>query len=137
VVADDDRAVGFHEESRTVGEADARASVRLCLDRVAGIKLSLAAGENGFASGSPHDLHIALERDETSAGRVFHLSHMPERIAVFPDVHGGACGEATEHENGDYQIDETLLDNPPIKSKMTGFIPNHWLNRLVEGLNKN
>jgi hypothetical protein len=45
------------------------------------------------------------------------------------DVDSGACGKATKHEDGDYQIDETLLNNPPIKSKMTGLIPNHGLNR--------
>jgi hypothetical protein len=60
---------------------------------------------------------------------MIHNGNIPERIAVLPDVDGGAGGANAQHENGDYQIDETLLNNPPIKGEVTGLIPNHWLNR--------
>jgi hypothetical protein len=59
--------------------------------------------------------------------------YVSQGIAVLPNVEGGACSKAAEGEDGDYQIDETLLNNPPIKCKTTGLIRNHWLSRVGEG----
>ena len=59
-----------------------------------------------------------------------------ERVAVLVNVNRRARREAAKHEDGDYQIDETLLNNPPIKGKMTGLIPNHWLIDLGKGSNR-
>src|SRR6185369_1420459 len=77
--------------------------------------------------GGANDPHIAIERDESCAGRMIHDGDVPERVAVLVDVDRGACSEPAKDENGDYQIDETLLNNPPIIGKTTGFIRNHWL----------
>jgi len=56
--------------------------------------------------------------------------YVSERIAILPNVESRACSNAAERKNGDHQIDETLLNNPPIECKTSGLIPNHCLNRL-------
>jgi hypothetical protein len=129
VIAHDDGAVWFDDERGAVRETDASAAVGLGLNGVAGIKLRVGVGRDSFARCGPDDADVAFERDEPGAGRIVELSGIFEGVAVLPDVKCGAGGHAAEHENGDYQIDEALLNNPPIKGKMTGLIRHHFLDR--------
>jgi hypothetical protein len=64
---------------------------------------------------------------------MFQLGHVFEGISVLPDVDGRTGRYAAEYEDGDYQIDETLLNNPPIKGEMTGLIPYHELSTWGRG----
>src|SRR6185503_15336769 len=127
VVTHDDGAVWLDKERRAVGEGDAGASARLCLHGVAGIKFGVSVGRNHLASGGANNPHVALEGDEPRAGRMIHDGDVPKRIAVQVHIDSGTRGEPAKNEDGDYQIDETLLNNPPIIGKATGFIRNHGL----------
>ena len=125
VITDDDRAVGLDEQSGAIGETDACSAAGLSLDSVAGVELGIAIGGNVFSCGGPDYPDVSLKRDKPRAGGVFHFGDVFEGIAVFPDVEGSAGGHAAEDENGDSQINEALLNNPPIKSKTTGSIRYH------------
>src|SRR5215213_7046850 len=125
VIADDDRAVWFDEQSRAISQADAGPPVGLRLHSVAGIELCVRSSSDSFSSGGPDDADVSFKGHKPGAGGVFNFRDVPEGIAILPDVEGSACGNAAEKENGDYQIDETLLNNPPIIGKATGLIRNH------------
>src|SRR6185369_7908926 len=106
--ANDNGAVWFDEEGRAVGETDASAAACLGLHCVAGVELRVGVGRKHFACRGADDANVALEGNKPGAGWMVYNGDILERIAVFPDIEGGAGSADAQHENGDYQIDETL-----------------------------
>ena len=132
VVAHDDRTVWLNHQRRAVGETDSRPTASLSLDRVARVEFSIGAGLDCLASCRPHDANITFEGYESGAGWGFDLRDVFEWIAIFPYVECCSGGHAAEHKYGDHQIDEPLLNDPPIKGETTSFI-GHGGSVLLRG----
>src|SRR5215204_2065158 len=120
VLGDGDDRVGLDEESRAVGERDARAPVLLCLDEVAGEEARVGARLQALARVGAHDLHAAFERDEArTGGRALGFGRALKGVAVGPDVETDTGDDDEERDDDDDDVDEPLLDDPPVAFETT------------------
>ena len=115
IITNDDGAVGPDYYCRTVGHADARASVSLGLHRIAGIELNVVISDYDLSSGRANHPHVAFERHEARACQWIGMQgNVLERVAVLPYVHTRTRGDDTQNQYQPGDIDRALLNDPPV-----------------------
>src|SRR6267142_1050666 len=104
-----------------------RVNTKSCSGLFAEFALSLRRLDNvGGALRLLLGVHVSLEGDKPCTRRRLRSNaDVFEGIAILPNVEGGAGSRDTENQEDDHQIDETFLNNPPIKSKRTGSISHY------------